>query len=398
MSVIGIAGLLLALAAVYVAEVKGSKRRLVVFVLMFVLHTLASVANYFVSEASGSDAHFYYYDSHQFFGYSEGLGTPFILNIVQYLRMYFGGSFFEYFLLFQAAGFWGLVFIYKTIHEIFAEVSSYQPTWAYLFLFLPGLHFWTGAIGKDALIFMAIAISIWASQHMKKRLFALGLSIALMMAVRPHIAILALASLCFAAFFDRRTGLLLKAALVAGVVAGTVVVAMSLETTIRVDVSSSESVSDYMSARTALDENSGADRAIIEGSLPLKVFTLWFRPFFLDAENSMGYIASLENLVLLLLFGFLAWNWRLLRTTFAKVLYIRYATMLFIALTVLLAAVNYNVGLGLRQKMMAMPCLLIILMTLIAVRSGQREEREEVGGAHLQPVVPGPAITYSQGR
>jgi hypothetical protein len=57
------------------------------------------------------------------------------------------------------------------------------------------------------------------------------------------------------------------------------------------------------------------------------------------------------------------------------------------------------VGLGLRQKMMAMPCLLIILMTLIAVRSARREEREEeIGGAQFQPVVSGPAITYSQGR
>jgi len=398
MTLVGFAGLLLALAAVYVADIRGSRPRLVVFVLLYVLHALASVANYFVAEAAGSDAHFYYYDRYQFFGYTEGLGTPFILNIVQYLKMYFAGTFFDYFMLFQAVGFWGLVFIYKTFHEIFAEVCEYQPNWSYLALFLPGLHYWTGAIGKDGPIFLSIAMSIWAALHLKKRLFALGFAIALMMAVRPHIAILALIALAFAALFDRRTGILLKGLLVAGVAAGAVVVVISLSATIRVDVSDAESVSEYWAARGNLDESSGADRSIIEGSLPLKIFTLWLRPFFLDAENSMGYIASLENAVLLLMFAMVAWNWRLLRTAFWKVMYIRYSAVLFVALTVLLGAVNYNVGLGLRQKMMAMPCLLAILMTLIAIRLAQREQREQNDGASLRPAIPTPPVPYSPRR
>jgi hypothetical protein len=397
MSLIGIAGFLLALSAVYIAEVRGSKRRLVVFVLLFVLHLLATVAYYFVAEASGSDAHFYYYDRYQFFGYSQGLGTPVILNLVQNLRIYFGGSFFEYFLLFQASGFWGLIFVYKTFNEIFGEVCDYQPSWTYLPLFLPGVHYWTVAIGKDAPIFLSVAMSLWACLDLRKRLFPLAFAIALMMAVRPHIAILALGALAFAALFDRRTSLLLKSLLIAAVAAGAVVVATSLETTIRVDVSSAESVSDYMSSRGNIDESSGADRRIVEASLPLKILSLWLRPFFLDAESTMGYIASLENAVLLLMFGFIGLNWRLFRTTFAKVPYIRYSAVLFVALTVLLGAVNYNVGLGLRQKMMAMPCLLAILMTLIAVRIARREQQEELGRAQVRPALPNPQVNYSRG-
>jgi hypothetical protein len=398
MTLVGFAGLLLALSAVYVADIRGSRPRLVVFVLLYVLHALASVAYYFVAEATGSDAHFYYYDRYQFFGYTQGLGTPFILNIVQYLKLYFGGTFFDYFLLFQAAGFWGIIFIYKTFHEIFAEVCEHQPRWSYLTLFLPGLHYWTAAIGKDGPIFLSIAVSIWAALQLRKRLVPLGFAIALMMAVRPHIAILALVALAFAALFDRRTGVLLKGLLLTGVAAGAVVVAMSLEATIRVDVSNAESVSEYMAARSTLDESSGADRNIIEGSLPLKIFTLWLRPFFLDAENMMGYVASLENAALLLMFGMIGWNWRLLRTTFWKVTYIRYSVVLFIALTILLGAVNYNIGLGLRQKMMAMPCLLAILMTLIALRLAQREQRRDAEITGLQPVIPRAQVTFPQGR
>ena len=398
MTLVGVVGLLLALSAVYVADIRGSRPRLVVFVLLYVLHTLAAVAYYFVVQVTGSDAHFYYHDLYQFFGYAEGLGTPFILNIVQYLRMYFGGTFFDYFMLFQASGFWGIIFVYKTFHEIFAEICEYQPNWTYLALFLPGLHYWTAAIGKDAPIFLSIAMSIWAALHLKKRLVPLAFAIALMMAVRPHIAILALVALAFAALLDRRTGILLKSLLVAGVAAGAIVVVASVSATIRVDVSDAESVSEYWEARGNLDENSGADRSIIEGSLPLKIFTLWLRPFFLDAENMMGYIASLENAVLLLMFVMIAWHWRLLRTAFVKVTYIRYSAVFFVALTILLGAVNYNIGLGLRQKMMAMPCLLAILMTLVAIRLAQREQRLEARSTGLQPAIPRAQVTFPQGR
>jgi hypothetical protein len=40
-------------------------------------------------------------------------------------------------------------------------------------------------------------------------------------------------------------------------------------------------------------------------------------------------------------------------------------------LTLLLALVNYNVGLGLRQKMMMMPCLLSFLVAVLAVRTAR---------------------------
>lgn len=385
MTWVGLVGILLALSAAYVADVRGSRRRFVVFVLLLVLHTLASAAFYLYSESSGSDAHFYYYDPLRYHGLLTGFGTAFIMDVVQYLKQNLGGSFFDYFMMFQALGFWGLVFVYKTFHEIFTEVEGYQSSWTYLPLFLPGLHFWTSAIGKDAPIFLAVAISIWATLRLKKRLPALGFAIAVMLAVRPHVALLALIALAVAALLDRRTGVLLKTLFLVGVLAGGIVVASSLQSNHSVDVSNADSVSDFMEARASVDESSGADRSIVDANMPVKVLSLWFRPFFLDAENIMGYIASLENAALLALFAFLAWNFRLVRTTFMSVLYVRYAAILFVALTAVLAAVNFNVGLGLRQKMMAMPCLLVILTTLLAIKSSQRELQRQSRQGQWQP-------------
>jgi hypothetical protein len=47
--------------------------------------------------------------------------------------------------------------------------------------------------------------------------------------------------------------------------------------------------------------------------------------------------------------------------------------LFFVLLTLLLAMVNYNVGLGLRQKMMMMPALLVFYASLLAVRAAQRQ-------------------------
>lgn len=378
MTWVGFASLLMAVAAAYIADLRGSRRRFVAFVLLLVLHTLASVAFYFYAESSGSDAHFYYYDPLRYHGLLSGFGTAFIMDTVQLLKNNLGGTFFDYFMLFQAFGFWGIIFLYKIYHEIFAEVEVYQPSWTYAPLFLPGLHFWTGAIGKDAPIFLAIALSIWAAMRLKQRLLPMAGAVAIMLLVRPHIALLALVALGIAALVDRRTGILLKGLFMAGVVAGGIIVASTIQSNHSVDVSDADSVSDYMESRTSINESSGAERSIVQASFPVKVLSLWFRPFFLDAENVMGYIASLENAALLYLFGFLVWHMRLVRIAFAKVLYIRYAAILFVTLTALLAAVNFNVGLGLRQKMMAMPCLLVILTALLAIKFGRMAQQRDL--------------------
>lgn len=387
MTLVGVAGILLSLFAAYFAELRGSRRRLVLFASLLVLHILASSVYYLLVASSGSDADIYYYDIYRWYGDATGLGTIFLINLVQMLKENLGGTFFDYFLLFQATGFWGLIFLYKAFNEMFQEVDEYQPTLTYLTLFLPGLHYWTSAVGKDGPVFLAISLSIWAAMRLKKRMLPMGIAIMIMIAVRPHVAILALVALAFATLLDRRTGLLLKGLMLAAMVAGGIVVMGSLQTTYRVDVSNADSVSDYMEARSGIDERSGADVAIVQSSLPMKVVTFWFRPFFIDAENAMGYIASVENVALLLIMAYILLHWRLVIATFRRVLYIRYALFLFGALTILLSAVNFNVGLGLRQKMMAMPCLLAILTTLLAIRLRQRSQRREIAEAASAPAM-----------
>lgn len=371
MTFVGIVGLLLALASAYVARPWESREKSVVFVTLFLLHTAASIAYYYVALSIGADAIMYFDDPYGIYGNYWGLGTLFVVHLVQYMRELIGGTMLDHFMLFQAIGFWGIIFMAKTFDEIFQELDVSRPVYIFLVLFLPGLHFWTGAIGKDAPLFLGVALSVWAMMRIGKRFPVFALAVAIMMLFRPHIALLALGSLTLAILIDARTRLWIKGAILGVIFLGLGSVVAGVEATFMLDLSSAESMADFLTRNVSVE--SGADAAIVEGGFMVKLVSLLFRPFFIDAQDMMGYVASAENLVLALIFGYLVWNIGLVSKLFMKVMYLRFSVIFFVALTILLALVNFNVGLGLRQKMMVMPCVLALFVSIVAVKLVRRQ-------------------------
>lgn len=366
MTFVGIVGLLLALASAYVVQPWESREKSVVFVTLFLLHTAASIAYYYVALSIGADAIMYYNDPYAIYGNYWGLGTLFVVHLVQYTRELIGGTMLDHFMLFQAIGFWGIMFMVKTFEEIFQELNVSRPVLVFLVLFLPGLHFWTGAIGKDAPLFLAVALSVWAVMRIGKRFPMFALAVVIMMLFRPHIALLALGSLTLAILIDARTRLWIKGAILGVILLGLGSVVAGVEATFMLDLNSAESMADFLTRNVSVE--SGADEGIVEGGFLMKLISLLFRPFFIDAQDIMGFVASGENLVLVLIFGYLLWNIGVLSKLFMKVMYLRFSIIFFVALTILLALVNFNVGLGLRQKMMVMPCVLALLVSIIGVK------------------------------
>ncbi len=57
-------------------------------------------------------------------------------------------------------------------------------------VFLPGLSFWTSALGKDSLIFLGISMVVYAGINFRKRWLCALLGIALTFTIRPHIGLL----------------------------------------------------------------------------------------------------------------------------------------------------------------------------------------------------------------
>lgn len=99
--------------------------------------------------------------------------------------------------------------------------------------------------------------------------------------------------------------------------------------------------------------------------LPLKLFTFWFRPLFLDAPNLLGLITSVENLIYLLLF------FKILKKDFIKFIrkspaLVKMSLVIFFTASFAMTFVMSNLGIIMRQKTMVMYFLFFVIYYYLA--------------------------------
>ena len=373
---IGWIGILLGLSSVTMVVGRGKGTGRIALVLALAATQIA-VSIYFYNWAltNTTDATTYYYDPYEFYGRGFGLSTQFVVWLVQSIKETFGGSYLDFFLLFQATGTWGIVFVLKSIDELFEQAGQQVPWQAVAILFLPGLHFWTAYIGKDGGLFLATAMAGWAAFSIWTRWPAFMFSIVIMIMLRPHIALLALSAAAIALVLDKRTARATRFALTSFAVVGLAVTVGTIRSTFEVDVTNADSVADFLASRgeTVQRIETGEASGL---SFPSRVFSLLFRPLFFDAQGALGLIASFENLVLVYLIGLIAVKFRWTKILFQRLFVIRYAAFFALALTLLLSIVYYNVGLGLRQKMMMMPAIIVMFSAVLATTRVVRPARK----------------------
>jgi hypothetical protein len=88
------------------------------------------------------------------------------------------------------------------------------------------------------------------------------------------------------------------------------------------------------------------------------------------------------------MFFYFLFRWREVIDLYRKVFFIRFSAVLTLSLILLLAIVNYNVGLGLRERTMFLPPLLSIFVAVWAFR--QRMKLAQQPGRVAPP--PGPQM------
>ena len=368
MTWVGFLGLILSLAAYPFSAASKSRGGPLLFGAILFAHLAATAYYYSWQETANSDAPFYYYDFVGYYGAGFALNTTFVIYFVQFLRDLIGGTFFDYFLLFQASGFWAMIFIWKIFNEIYQDLGLEQPVWTYVLLFLPSLHFFTTPIGKDGPLVLGSAMAVWAAIRIRQRYLAFALAVFIMVLFRPHIGFVAVSCLALALVIDSNIKTSVRISLVALALVGLTIVAGTLRTTFAVDVTSAESVGTFFSAQSEIAQQFTEGSAVLDASYPVRLFSLLFRPFFLDMLDSggLGLIASIENLMMAILFITFAVNAGNLYRLSRQFFYVRYALFFSFALIVLLSLVYYNVGLGLRQRTMVFPALLCMYVTIRA--------------------------------
>jgi len=368
MTALGGIGFLIGLLAWRFAFVNRTRARVGVFMALYVFHLACTAAFFIYAQTNVSDSRSYYLDEGNFASEGFGLATQLIFWSVQGLKGMVGGTYLDYCLLFQGFGFYGTVLLMRSFEEVYETLGVEQPAWTYLLLFLPGLHFWTCTVGKDGAVMMGVCLALWASLDIRKRFVWLSFGLLIVLAIRPHIAIVSGAAVAATLLFDRTISPRIRVLLLFAAVAAVAVAVVTTRSAFQIDVTSADSVSDFFAAHEAATQYETGNTAVT-GNFFVKLFSLLFRPLFLDTGGAMGYGASFENLALMAVVAFPLIRFRTTVAAAKAVPFVRFACFHALMVAVMLTLVYYNVGLGLRQKVMFVPALLLLAVAVAAVRT-----------------------------
>lgn len=265
-------------------------------------------------------------------------------------------------------GFWGFVYFYL----FFKENLKFNPKFEgwdaiTIFMFLPNMHFWTASLGKGAYIFAGLGFLTYGLSWPGKRIFHIALGAFICYMIRPHIL--------FAVMIGMGVGFILGRekvpayqkylAALAGIVIS-ILVYDKLLIYLGYDpnnvVASFEEESALNAQRLSKSAGSGVDMS--NYSMPMKLFTFWFRPLFIDSPNVLGIAVSFENALYIYMFS------RIFKKSFID--YIRIApamvkmsAIVFFSISVSMTYVMSNLGIIIRQKSQIMYYMLFVIVAFM---------------------------------
>lgn len=364
MSSFGIIILVLSLAPLAVVKDWHKPTWIGFFFLLFALHLASSYYFYIYAINKPVDANVYYFNNRNFDLSNIKTGAISITFFTQRLRELVNATFLDAFLLFQLFGLVGLVFLWRTMQELMGTQKLEFVAHPILLLLLPGLHFWTASIGKDSVVMLGSGLIIWSCIYLRTRFTAFLFGLLCVYFVRPHIAAMAVMAVVSAAVFTSSLKIHFKLSLL---VLGSILLAVLLPTVqerFSIDELNLDAIADFVSARHEIGLRRSSSVDIVSLPLPLKMASLMFQPFFFDAEGLLAYIASVENLILLLIILYLLYRvgdvFAAAMSNFVVMFCILYSGSIIVGLSL----VHYNIGLGLRQKIMALPGIIILYLSV----------------------------------
>lgn len=235
---------------------------------------------------------------------TQGQGTYFMYALNYYPSNVLHLSYFTGTMIYSLIGFIGLTYFYINAIQLIPSNPSFRNYNLFpLLFFLPNLHFWSCAVGKDTLVFACIGFVIHGLCSPFKRMPFIVIGMILIYFIRPHITLFLLLAFGIA-YFSGKNISFLKRILFFGVMIGIAIAILPLVMRFsKIEEASLAGFDKFSQTKAAvlsgINTNSAVD--IANYPFPLKIFTFLFRPFFFDINGIPSVLASLENLLLLVL-------------------------------------------------------------------------------------------------
>ncbi|WP_397473712.1 hypothetical protein [Pusillimonas sp.] len=366
-----LAGLLAALKAGRMLGVRHGRAAL-----LYAWHTLLCLAYAAYAIENGADALVYYMKAQQG-EFMAPFGTGAVVNIATLFVTGLDLSFLGACLLFNIFGSIGLIAFDACLQAATADKSRLLRRFATLIVLLPSISFWSSALGKDSLAFMAAALTLFAALDVRRRYVLLAVAIFIMALVRPHIAGVMVIALTGSLVLQRRLPLGQRLFLGTAALAATaVMVPFALGYAGLGEASGTDDIMSYVEERQSVNTQGGSSVDIASMSLPMQLFSYLFRPMPYEAGSIFALAASVDNLALIFLV--FAGGAQALRRRRYKLAGNRAFMWFYCMLTwLILALTTANLGIAVRQKWMFAPMLIYLFISLMG-RSRQRSARHRM--------------------
>ena len=307
----------------------------------------------------------------------SGFGTAFIYNLVWFVRHYFtGNSMIETFYFFSAFSFLGGVLwyvLYLQASRILNLRNDFYIFPAAILMCWPSALIFTNAMGKDSLCYFFIPLSFIAFFNLiqKKNVllsfFLLAFSITILSMIRPYLLMIYI-SAYYISMYPGLRKLSIQYFLISPFV-------FCLLYYIFFNVLTTQGGLDHVDIDSIYQKTIRSHEYLSTGThfyipntnmffsfllLPYSFFMNLFSPLFFLAKNIIGIFASFENSLLLYIAINTFRQRNILKGFFSECNFLKLLFFFFVMGLFFLAMGNTNLGLAMREKLMYVPCFLVL--------------------------------------
>lgn len=344
--------------------------------LVYIWHTLLCLVYFWYVFEKGGDAIGYFIRA-TLYGYNNkfGFGTAGVDYLTTLLVQGLGLSFLGCFLVFNIFGAIGLLAFDSILRQTTKDSSLRIKRLASLIIFLPSVSFWSSAVGKDSISFMATCLALWAAINFKRHIFLFMFSVLAMVLVRPHIGGIMIAAFALAFIFDKHASIFQRISIGSiAVIATGIAIPFALQYAGLGGAGNTADVQAYIEGRQGYNTEGGGGVDIRSMSLPMQMFTYLFRPLPFEANSVFALAASIDNIILLYLF--IIGSRALLKKAKPSLQANRAFLWIYAFMTlIILSMTTANLGIAMRQKWMFAPMFIFLLISVIGSHSMKDKDK-----------------------
>lgn len=334
-------------------------------IFLYFWHLLFCIIYFWFILSFGGDSLSYYLSGLEG-GRDSFLGTGFIVKLTEVL-INLGFSFLDCFLLFNLFGYLGLLAFTGAILQATQDKNKYIKLIGIIIILLPSVSFWSSGLGKDSLSFMATTFALWASLDLKSRKNLLFFSIVVMFLVRPHIGFILFFAFAISLIFDKNINVYSKIFLSSLSISVLIAVIPLILKFINLDGGVAD-VNAFVDKRQSYNLEGGSSVDISSMILPMQMLTYLFRPLPFEANSLFSLLASIDNIILIILF--ILGIFSILKRERPSVESNRIFLWIYFYLSlIVLATTTANLGIAMRQKWMFIPFMIFLFLSLIGSKN-----------------------------